>query len=238
MTWYYDPDKNTVIQEAQKELLLLLQQESPTLFLSSGGSSLQLLNISSNTRFSHELTITVLDDRFSEDPKVNNFSQLTRSSFYKLAEDSGCQFIDTRPLNEKSLAKTASRVDTALKLWHKNNPQGLIIATVGIGPDCHTSGILPYPENPKQFNQLLEDTDSWVIGYDVENKNPHRYRITVTLPFLRKIDYAITLVLGDEKRTVLNKLIEEDGDLASAPARILREMKNVALFTDVNVPHS
>jgi len=49
---------------------------------------------------------------------------------------------------------------------------------------------------------------------------------------LRMVDHAVVYVVGEEKRATFERVLAENGALAETPARIIREMKDVRLFTD------
>lgn len=218
-------DIEKVRQEATNNLEKVLVENSDKniLLLLSGGSALSLL--SQNMQgLNDRLTIGVLDERYSLDPKINNFSQLIETSFYLTAKEKGCKFIDTRINNNETIQDLVNRFEKELKSWKENNPTGLIIITQGMGPDGHTSGIMPRPEN---------DHGRWVVGYDAGNKNQYPLRVTTTLSFLKLVDVSITYIVGKEKANILNKILSEDISPNIFPASIIKEMKKVLLFTDI-----
>jgi len=99
----------------------------PILFLSSGGSSMALLeNI---VVFPSHLTVGMTDERFSEDPKVNNFAQLTETSFFEKAEEKGSYFIDTRVQAREDLEIFAKRFEEVLHAWKEEHPGGRVVIT-------------------------------------------------------------------------------------------------------------
>ena len=209
--------------------------------LLSGGSALNILDSGLDVNlFNKNVTVGVLDERYSTDPKINNFDQLTQTSFYKKIVGMGAKFIDTRvresgPTQKERNAtrketpeKLAERFDNALK-----NIKVPIIATVGVGADGHTSGMMPFPEDPKRFDELFKNTDRLVVSYDAAGKNQFSQRITTTLPLMSKISYAVGIVVGNEKQQALQKIADKNGTLAETPARILREMKDVDIFTNI-----
>ena len=69
--------------------------------------------------------------------------------------------------------------------------------------------------------------------YDAEDKTPIPLRVTATLPFLREVDGAIVYAVGDQKAEALQKVVAHEGTLFSTPARVLKQMKSVTLFTDI-----
>ncbi|HLL60700.1 MAG TPA: 6-phosphogluconolactonase [Candidatus Nitrosocosmicus sp.] len=233
---YHNSDTNLVTSAAIEAINDSLQRNkrNSILFLVSGGSALPLLDEIKSDFLGPHITISVLDERYSEDLSINNFAQLIQTNFYQSALEKECEFIDTRPKDE-TLEELAERFDASLKLWKKNNHQGVVIATQGIGPDGHTSGIMPFPEDPKAFHTLFEQEDIWVVGYDAGGKNQYPLRVTTTIPFLRnQIDEAIIYAGGGNKRAALENVFL-NGQLSETPARVIKEMKHISLFTTVMI---
>jgi len=236
MKIFQDKDNEKVIQEAAKELNRLLGKAKgqPILLLLSGGSSLELISGIEIKNLGEHVTIGMLDERFSEDAGVNNFSQFASADFYWQAKDVGCRYIDTRIRHGETLNLLAERFDAELKNWNSAHPHGMMIATIGIGPDGHVAGIMPYPENPEKFIDLFDNLERWGVGYDAtKEKNDYPLRVTVTLPFLRMVDYGVTYMAGENKRNALKQVLRKEGTLWETPGRILREMKDVMVFTDI-----
>ncbi len=222
----------SVAEEAGRALDRALAGNAPTLFLVSGGSSLPLLSFIRPELLGPHLTIGVVDERYSSDPKINNFAQLVGTEFYKNASDRHASFIDTRPKDEEGLQGLSARFDSSLKEWRDAHPQGRIVITQGIGPDGHTAGIMPFPENPEKFKTLFENPAMWAVGYDASGKSAYPLRVTVTLPFLREVDVAIVYAVGDIKRTALKQGLHETHPLNEVPAGIIKEIRGSAVYTD------
>ena len=200
----------------------------PILFLLSGGSAFDLLEEIDIENFGSHVTVGALDERFSTDPKINNFAQLVKTEFYRRVKEKGVQFIDTRIKEGETLLGLAERLEKVLREWKEKHPDGKVIITQGIGTDGHTAGIMPHPESPEMF----ENPDKWVIGYDAREKLQPPLRVTVTFPFLRNIvDYSIVYAKSGEKKKILEKVIAKQDSLAQIPALIIHEMKNVILFS-------
>lgn len=219
-------------------------QNKPFLLMLSGGSSLALLDHIDTNLINDRITLSVLDERYSTNPIENNYSLICTTDFYKKAVDAGAHFIDTSVRVGETLEQHASRFADALKKWRKENPQADIIATMGIGPDGHIAGIMPYPEDRSLFKELFEGT-SWITGYDARNaagvkKNSFSLRTTPTMTFIREnITCAISYVTGENKKSALNNVLADSDDspssypLAKIPARILREIKDATIVTDL-----
>lgn len=220
------------------EGLLKKYKQKPMLLMLSGGSAMGLLDFVDTASFGKHVTITVLDERHSKDPKVNNFAQLVETEFYRnLKEKKGIDFRDTQVQGRETLERLTERFGDYIEEWIRSyQPEAdeKIIITQGIGEDGHTAGIMPYPENPELFRKLFADPKRWVAGYDAGKKNPYPLRVTVNLPFLRqKVDHSIVYIVGENKRKVLERVLAGKGTLQETPARIIHEMKNVELFTNL-----
>jgi len=210
-------------------------QGKDVLLLFSGGSAMALVDRLHPDHIDLHHTLSVLDERYTSDESASNFTTLTRTSFFKEANNRNVLSIDPRPQDMETLQDTAKRFDLALKHWHITHQDGVVIATMGIGEDGHTSGVLPMPEDEESFDGLFLNTSKCAVGYrTTPQKNPYTDRITTTLTYLvRHVDHAIVYATGTQKREALRQMQEEDAGLAKIPARILNRMKDVRLFTDV-----
>jgi len=233
----FDENKDALIKEAQEYLSDILMQSMQTsvLFLSSGGSSLSLLNTPHKWLVGPHLTYSVLDERDTNDNTARNAIELASTHFSNTAQGVGASFVDPLVCSNATHKNTARQFEHTLRTWKKENPKGITVITQGIGIDGHTSGIMPFPESPEKFKTLFEGTQ-WVQRYNAGSKNKYPLRITTTITFLRDVvDYSIVYVVGKEKLTALKHLTVEEGTLEETPARVIREMKKVFLFTNVHI---
>lgn len=218
---------------AGKALTMLLKAsyDAPVLLLVSGGSAFKLLESVEIDSLSEHCTLGVLDERYSIDPEVNNFAQLTRSTFYSGALSQGIQIIDTRVAQDETMEEVQARWDTLLHEWNERNPNGVVIVTMGVGKDGHIAGILP------SVDTTLFEGNAWTCGYEVpKSVNPHTKRLTVTHTFLRTVvTHAIVFVVGEDKEQALQAVLREKGAIQETPARIVREISVVSLYTDRKV---
>ena len=226
------------VQKVREEAAAKLNSQlvnNDILLLLSGGSALKLLDLIDQSLIGNKTTITVLDERYSTNVDENNFSILSSTPFYESTKERGASFIDTRLKEKETIDELAARFEHVLRNWKTAHPNGLMIATQGIGPDGHTAGILPFPENPSYFAETFETTDRWVFGYDAENKNQFPLRVTTTIPFLKLLDHSIVYVVGDDKKEVIQKAILADAKLNEVPSSVIQQMKDVQLFTDQEI---
>ena len=231
-------EKERVFEEAAKAVNAMLERQfgGPLLFLISGGSSLGLLDSIRPEFLGSHMTIAVSDERFSTDPQVNNLLQAKSTSFFRHANERGCAVIDTLPYPEEKLEEFGKRFDAALKDWRTKNPNGSVVMTQGVGPDGHTCGIMPFPHDRAKFSLLFENKEVWAVGYDAHGKNEYPLRVTVTLPFLREqVVESVVYAVGGSKKTALENIMKKEGEFYKVPAFILREMKNVTVFTDQKI---
>ena len=241
---HYYPEVGQVRKNARnflnKTISSNLKRDKDVLLLLSGGSVLSLYSVGL-LGLSNRITIGVLDERYSDDPKVNNFQTISKTQLYKQAKKSGCNFIDTSVRKSESAQELAERFEKELRKWKNDHPDGIVITTQGMGPDGHTAGMMPYPESKDMFKKLFENQDSWVVGYDSGNKNPYPLRVTTTMQFLRNIiDISIMYAAPEDfaersvKIPILKKILSKQNmPLHKYPASIIRHMKNVHLFTDI-----
>ena len=232
------PSKKMATREASlalsKELTQLSIKKIPILLLLSGGSALKLLDNVDISWIGHNVTIGVLDERFSTDESVNNYSQLTKTKFYQQSREAGCSFIETYVLSNETQEMLCERFEKALKEWKQTNPTGIIFITQGEGPDGHTSGVLPFPENPELFKELFLNPKKWVVAYDANSKSSYPLRVTTTLSFLKEVNISFLFVCGSDKKGALSSALDAEGTLAETPARIIQEMPDVRIFTDIS----
>lgn len=222
-------------QDAVDIIEELIRNKQSILFLISGGSALKVLDKIDSAILHQDITVSMIDERFSTDPKVNNFLQLKQTAFFKKLLEKGGLFFDSTPALGESIASLTQRFDSFLHQWKKLHADGIVVALLGMGEDGHTAGIMPFLENQKLFGHLFLE-DEWVVGYDAKDKNQYSLRVTTTMTFLKnQVDRAVVFIQGEAKKSALEKVIAKDGSLAETPARIWREMKNVVVVTDVEI---
>jgi 6-phosphogluconolactonase/glucosamine-6-phosphate isomerase/deaminase len=172
------------------------------------------------------------DDRFSHELDINNFHLLQATHFYNEAVEADTFVISTEVWSEEKPEELAARFETGIRGWRKEFPKGKVVAVFGVGEDGHTCGMIPDTDK-KAFAEKFQNKDKWVTGYFTPN-NEHHERISITMPFIQdNVDYAVVYASGDKKREPLKRLLAETGELNETPARILRELENAEIFTDI-----
>ncbi len=230
---------NYPLEEAASKLKNIIKKnkDKDVLLLFSGGSAMAIIDHIHPKIISNRFTISVLDERFTFEKKKSNFAKLEHTTFFKELKERKINYIDPRPKEKETLEESAKRFDLALKHWHITNRDGIVITTVGIGPDGHTSGVLPMPENSDKFERLFLNKEKCAIGYEVTpEKNPHTKRITTTLTYIeRHINHAVIYATGIQKKDALMEMIYGEENLALNPSQILRRVEDANLFTDISL---
>ncbi len=246
--------KNTekVVKAAASAIALEIEESMkrgrPILLMLSGGSSLNVADalaerLEPDNLDMTLLTVSVVDERVVVGGN-NNFEALRETAFFKrFGSNSDINFIDTSvgSAEEGNVDQHAKKFEMALRSWKERYPEGVVLVLLGVGNDGHTSGILPFPENPA----LQKGERRWVVGYNLEDYsddpaaiNEHLYRSTTTPYFLQElVDQAFVFMVGDNKQEALNCIIADEGSDQITPARILRERhgKRTEIFTDLIV---
>ncbi|HYV33519.1 MAG TPA: 6-phosphogluconolactonase [Candidatus Limnocylindria bacterium] len=227
-------NKDSAAAEAGEHLnqLLLENKKNPVLLVLSAGSSFAVLDYVGKNALGDNLHICLLDERFSQDPAINSFSQLQKTEFYVDALNAEANFFGTLPRPNETKEDMAARWEKYLKTWREQNPMGLIVATLGMGADGHTGGVLPFPEDANEFHRLFE-SEAWVRAYDAGDKNKYRDRDALTLTFLRQINIGFGFVCGADKKPKLDEVIKNQGKVHELPALAWHDIADVKVFTDI-----
>src|SRR3989344_588338 len=207
--------------------------DNEILFLSCGGSGIRMLNDIKSESLSSKLTVTMLDSRLQVEPQDENFYQLTRTDFYIRALQKRVRFLDVSLLRNLPLKEAGERFEAMLKNWLETHKGGKVIASIGMGPDGHIAGIIPFPEDQKTFDGLFKNETRLSLAYEVPSKNQFPNRLTTTYSFFSKIDRVVSYITGEDKR---DRLLELAGKKAFPeyrfPGIILSKLNEVSIFTD------
>lgn len=196
----------------------------------SGGSALTVLEAIDATRLRSNVTIVFVDERFTDDRKGNNFTQLTQTNFYKSAREVGVQFIDSTVQTNETLECFTQRLNHAFNDYYKIHSSTYTIGLFGIGEDGHTAGIFPMSES--DFIGTFETEDLYV---SITNKAlTYPYRTTVTPTCIEeKIDEVILFAVGSSKcDNILNYMHNKNFTHYQIPALIPAQHPQSILFTD------
>lgn len=207
----------------------------PILFVIAGGSSFSVLDHIDPEYLGTNITVVMTDERASEELDVNNFAQLQATHFYNKLVEHDAYCISTELYPGETSGELRDRYDRELKKWKKDFPNGIIIALYGIGEDGHTAGLIPGAYSKKDFDARY-DGERMAEEYDAKEKSAFRHRVTTTFSFARDmVDIGVFYVAGASKKDALKRVLAEKGDVHDTPARIMNEMKDANVFTDIKL---
>jgi len=185
------------------------------LWLVSGGSAVSVAVVAAKHLVGHDLsrlTVSLIDERYGPVGHADsNWRQLADAGFMPAGA--------TRHpvLDGSSDAKTTEVFNEFLHIQFARNDFHL--GLLGIGPDGHTSGILPH--SPAVTAPEL------VASYD----GGAFRRITTTPHALSHLSEAVVYAVGSGKWPVLDRL-ETDLPVAEQPAQALKSVPKLTIFTD------
>lgn len=214
--------------------LLAQYVDRPVLLLLAGGSSVQLYDYINPEYLSADLTVTVTDDRFSQELDVNNFAILQATEFYNelIQVDAFC--INTQPNGGETIEECAKRFEKNIRDWKKDFPKGVVIAVYGMGKDGHTGGMIPGVLSSEEFEKEFNNENVWVSPIDAKDKIEHPLRFSTTIPFMKNmVDHAVFYITGEQKKSALMKALDASTAYSDIPARVMLDMKDVVVFTDI-----
>ena len=197
----------------------LLASGKSVLWLVSGGSNIPIQIAAMQQipdSLSKDLTIMPVDERYGPyNHRDSNATQLRKNGFDpKHAEcvdvlEDNLDMTDTVQLFNNYFAREVAMGD-------------YIFATLGMGADGHTAGILPH-------SPALASTD-FAIGYKARDFE----RITLCADAIAThCDEVVLCAFGESKVSALHRLAEHDDQRQAVPAILLREVKNCTVYNDV-----
>lgn len=197
----------------------LLASDKSVLWLVSGGSNIPL-QVAVMERIpdslSKDLTIMPVDERYGPyNHPDSNCAQIRRAGF----ESKHAECVD--------ILEEGRSADDTVRLLNDFVAREIAIgdyvfATLGMGPDGHTAGILPH--SPALS---CSDLAMYYKGSDF-------MRITLCADTIAQHSDEIVLsAFGEEKHDALRKLAGKDDEREIIPAMLLRETPNSTVFNDL-----
>ncbi len=215
MNYYMEP-KEEVAKFVANRLIDLLGSGKKVLWLLSGGSGGQICVEASRLLAGRDLSglfVTMSDERYGEVGHQDENMQILLDAGMSLPGA-----VLYRPLQGKSMDQTVA--DFASWLESVNKQVDYRLAVVGIGEDGHICGIKP-GSSAVDSRELVDG----FVGDDFQ-------RITVTPVFLELLDEAVVQAYGASKHSVVDRLLQSEGDKKSFPALSVLEIPKTSLFSD------
>ena len=200
------------------------------LLLLSGGSALQLLDLLDTAYLNEYVTIMMMDERFTSNPRENNFLQMTKTAFYTIVLSQGVRIIPSAPTEDELHELFTQRIEKELTSYTILNPEAVIIALFGIGTDGHTAGI--FPMDKKHFIDIYGQGQLYTqVNY---SKNPIPKRCSITPKFIMQyVTKSFVYATGKKKQPIINT-IQDPYELHELPAHI-HKLIDSELFTNISI---
>jgi len=161
------------------------------------------------------LTVMLVDERYGAPLHTDsNYAKLVQAGFQR----KGLNFADILS-NNLSLQETVENFSSALS--NALTSSDYVFATLGLGGDGHTAGILP--NSPAVY-----DTISSAVGYEWSDFT----RISAGLSVLSRLDEAYVLAFGEAKHDAILRLQQGNELIEQLPALILCDIGSVTVYND------
>jgi 6-phosphogluconolactonase/glucosamine-6-phosphate isomerase/deaminase len=159
-----------------------------------------------------QLVVSLIDERYGVvGHDDSNWKQLMDSGFSL----PGATLVPV--LSGESFDATVANFADSLKNELSDADYSLVL--LGIGPDGHTSGILPHSP--------AVEAKGLTFGYEWEQY----MRITTTQHAIALLDEIVVYALGKNKWPVIDNLAK-DLPVAEQPAQLLKPLRKVTVFND------
>lgn len=209
-------------QRAMNSALLMLRNalrsNNKVLWLVSGGSWIpyevaMMQSLAAEER--SKLMVLLADERYvTAGHADSNYHQLQEAGF----SDKRVDFVDVLATGE-SLEETTSHYAEVLQ--HALTDADFVFATLGIGYDGHTAGILP-------ASPAATDNTSLVIGY----RGHDFLRMTSGLHALANVNTAVVFAYGQKKHEALMRLADKSESVSNVPSMLLYDLPDVTIYND------
>lgn len=215
------------------ENILYITVDKKTVLYLSGGSLKALYEKLAKEEKLIPGAVGLVDERFG--PKFHE------NSNEKMIQDTQfLRYLHARDIAFYHILQNKPRIETAQdydkKFRELNSVFPKSVGLMGIGPDGHTSSIIP---NRPDFHDPLFDADrKYLMVSEFDDPNSHyKERIGMTFLALSMLDYIIILAFGENKKEMFEKMFS-DGSEEEIPARFFKRpdiAKKTLLITDQSV---
>ncbi len=200
---------------------MYLESDKKVLWLTSGGSAITvqveiMKRLCENASDSLEnLTILPVDERYGEYGHENSNSTQMRAAGFEPGDATWYDVLEKNLPMPETVSYYAQLAENAFAT------ATTVVATLGMGPDAHTAGILP-------GSPAVTDTTSTVVGYSWSDYE----RMTLGIPTLLKINSAFLLAYGEAKKEALERLRKNEEPVEELPAKLLYDISDVTVYND------
>lgn len=215
--------------------LLDIYKDQDVFLLASGGSALGVLGSIDYANIGPHVHMCVVDERYGVEKEDQNYYLLSQTDFAREFIARGGVVCDTAIDKCATLQDAEHLFEQHFSAIAEKGSKGevVVITLLGVGADGHTAGIMPYPGEAHVYRRMFHAQNKFAVGYDAGEKNAFPKRVTASGSFLvLASDHAIVYAVGADKRDVLRKIVDTEGEESTHPARIVHEMRDVHIYTD------
>lgn len=213
-----DWDYKETVQKIAGNIANLLADNAKVLWLTSGGSNVAIqVDIMSNLRqlASDKLSNLVIlpgDERFGANGHAySNYAALKTAGFspgsakWPNILEQDINFAQTAEAYSQQISSAIRSAD-------------YVVATLGLGSDGHTVGILPHT--------TAVSATSPVFAYQSNNLQ----RMTVTFPIIRQLTHTYVVLHDQSKIPLIKQLQTSNDNYDDMPAAIFNELPNCTII--------
>lgn len=218
--------------ELAKEILYQIVDTKTVLYL-SGGSLKSLYELLAKEELITPAAVGLVDERFGEKfHETSNEKMIRETQFLR--------YLHARDIPFHPILQNLSREETAAAYDEKFRELTALfpksVGLLGIGPDGHTSSIIP--NRPDFHNPWFDDDHKHLMVAEFNDPNSHyKERVGMTFLALSMLDYLIVPAFGAAKQEMFEKIFA-DGSEEEIPARFFKRIdiaKKTLFITDQNV---
>lgn len=217
---------------AARAVLYAVVDKRTVLYLSGGSLKTLYEELVKDSQIT-PAAVGLVDERYGEKFHPNSNEKMVRDTqFLRYLHTLDIPFHPI--LQNKPREETADAYDALFRELNNLLPKS--VGLLGIGPDGHTSSIIP---NRPDFHNPWFDADRrhLMVSEFNDPKSHYKERVGLTFLGLSMLDLLIVPVFGAGKQETLEKIFE-DGNEEDIPARFFKriDIANKTLFiTDQNI---
>jgi len=174
-----------------------------TIALSGGSTPLPLYSLLAKTNAIdfNKVFFFIVDERFVDlNSNDNNYNAINKALFSKIDNNSlNILYIDpTFDTPDESAQDYENKIKNFFS--EKGTAPAMDVVLLGIGDDGHTASIFPGDSTLFLKNSICTATDLVYNNY---------FRITLTADFINKSEYVFFLVIGENKKNAVFKVVQK-----------------------------
>ena len=177
-----------------------------------------------------KLKFYLLDERLVEpESEESNYNLVYNALFAPLLASEKITKENIRTIDYSKILEPRKIIHDYIDQFKKDTLSSHVIdvAIISMGEDGHIASVFPN-------NSSFYDASGLFIVVKNAPKDPPK-RISASKRMLSNINNAILLAFGESKKEALENFLKKTYDNNLCPARILKNIPNIKVFTDINL---